>query len=73
MASSERLRHAWGVHSATVVETKPGFVELRMTGHDVLRRVQMPRNAAPHDLVVPVALREDGTAFERDYRKVRWR
>ncbi|MGC9378702.1 FtsK/SpoIIIE domain-containing protein [Streptomyces sp. MH13] len=69
MASSERLRHAWGVHSVTVVETKPGFVELRMTGHDVLRRVRMPRNAAPHDLVVPVALREDGTAFERDYRK----
>jgi S-DNA-T family DNA segregation ATPase FtsK/SpoIIIE len=69
MASSERLRHAWGVHSVTVVETKPGFVELRMTGYDVLRRVRMPRRAAPHDLVVPVALREDGTAFERDYRK----
>ncbi|MFF9485767.1 FtsK/SpoIIIE domain-containing protein [Streptomyces sp. NPDC014676] len=69
IASSERLRHAWGVHSVTVVETKPGFVELRMTGYDVLRRVRMPRHAAPHDLVVPVALREDGTAFERDYRK----
>ncbi|MGW7264365.1 FtsK/SpoIIIE domain-containing protein [Streptomyces sp. NPDC054842] len=68
-ASSERLRHAWGVHSVTVVETKPGFVELRMTGYDVLRQVRMPRKAAPHDLVVPVALREDGTAFERDYRK----
>ena len=40
-----------------------------MTGYDVLRRVRMPRHAAPHDLVVPVALREDGTAFERDYRK----
>jgi S-DNA-T family DNA segregation ATPase FtsK/SpoIIIE len=69
MASSERLRHAWGVHSVTVVETKPGFVELRMTGYDVLRRVRMPRKAVPHDMVVPVALREDGTAFERDYRK----
>jgi DNA segregation ATPase FtsK/SpoIIIE, S-DNA-T family len=69
MASSERLRHAWGVHSVTVVETKPGFVELRMTGYDVLRRVRMPRNARPHDMVVPVAVREDGTAFERDYRK----
>ncbi|MFE0730921.1 FtsK/SpoIIIE domain-containing protein [Streptomyces antibioticus] len=67
-ASSERLRHAWGVHSVTVVETKPGFVELRMTGYDVLRRVRMPRGARPRDLVVPVALREDGTAFERDYR-----
>ncbi|MGW0189058.1 FtsK/SpoIIIE domain-containing protein [Streptomyces sp. NPDC003362] len=68
-ASSERLRHAWGVHSVTVVATKPGYVELRMTGYDVLRRVRMPRKARPHDMVVPVALREDGTAFERDYRK----
>ncbi|MFD3312563.1 FtsK/SpoIIIE domain-containing protein [Streptomyces sp. NPDC058694] len=70
MASSERLRHAWGVHSVTVAETKPGFVELRMTGYDVLRRVRMPRKAQPHGMVVPVALREDGTAFERDYRKM---
>lgn len=69
IASSERLRHAWGVHSVNVVETKPGFVELRMTGYDVLRRVRMPRKARPHDMTVPVALREDGTAFERDYRK----
>ncbi|MEV5310713.1 FtsK/SpoIIIE domain-containing protein [Streptomyces sp. NPDC052610] len=69
MASSERLRHAWGVHSVTVVATKPGYVELRMTGYDVLRRVRMPRKARPYDMVVPVALREDGTAFERDYRK----
>jgi S-DNA-T family DNA segregation ATPase FtsK/SpoIIIE len=69
LASSERLRHAWGVHSVTVVETKPGFVELRMTGYDVLRRVRMPRKARPHDMAVPVAVREDGTAFERDYRK----
>ncbi|WNM35133.1 FtsK/SpoIIIE domain-containing protein [Streptomyces sp. Li-HN-5-11] len=69
VASSERLRHAWGVHSVTVVETKPGFVELRMTGWDVLRRVRMPRKARPRDMVVPVALREDGTAFERDYHR----
>ncbi|GAV45689.1 FtsK/SpoIIIE domain-containing protein [Streptomyces acidiscabies] len=69
-ASTERLRHAWGVMSVTVKETKPGCVELRMTGYDVLRRVRMPRKATPRDLVVPVALREDGTVFERDYRKV---
>ncbi|GGX93901.1 conjugal transfer protein TraS [Streptomyces minutiscleroticus] len=69
IATTERLRHAWGVHSVTVAETKPGYVELRMTGYDVLRRVRMPRKARPRDLVVPVALREDGTAFERDYRK----
>ncbi|GAA2269332.1 conjugal transfer protein TraS [Streptomyces ruber] len=68
IATSERLRHAWGVHSVTVTETKPGYVELRMTGYDVLRRVRMPRKARPHDLIVPVALREDGTAWERDYR-----
>ena len=73
-AASERLRHAWGVHSVHVVEIKPGFVELRMTGYDVLRRVTMPRRlprkltAGP--LVVPVALREDGTAFVRDYKKI---
>ncbi|MGW3724343.1 FtsK/SpoIIIE domain-containing protein [Streptomyces sp. NPDC000851] len=70
VASSERLRHAWGVHSVTVVETKPGHVELRMTGYDVLSRVRMPRRAVARDLVVPVALREDGTVFERDYRKI---
>ncbi|MFF5642031.1 FtsK/SpoIIIE domain-containing protein [[Kitasatospora] papulosa] len=73
-AASERLRHAWGVHSVHVVETKPGFVELRMTGYDVLRRVKMPRRlprkAASGPLVVPVALREDGTAFVRDYKKI---
>ncbi|MFG2263403.1 FtsK/SpoIIIE domain-containing protein [Streptomyces sp. NPDC048720] len=70
MAASERLRHAWGVHSVTVAETKPGYVELRMTGYDVLRQVRMPRGTRPNGLSVPVALREDGTAFVRDYRKV---
>ncbi|MFJ8271700.1 FtsK/SpoIIIE domain-containing protein [Streptomyces sp. NPDC094154] len=69
-ASSERLRHAFGVQSVSVLETKPGYVELRMTGYDVLRRVRMPRTARARDLVVPVALREDGTVYERDYRKV---
>ncbi|MFJ3663302.1 FtsK/SpoIIIE domain-containing protein [Streptomyces sp. NPDC090119] len=70
VAASERLRHAWGVHSVTVAETKPGHVELRMTGYDVLRRVRMPRGARAEGLSVPVALREDGTAFVRDYRQV---
>ncbi|MFK4103643.1 FtsK/SpoIIIE domain-containing protein [Streptomyces sp. NPDC019531] len=69
-ASTERLRHAWGVRSVTVAETKPGYVELRMTGYDVLNRVRLPRKAQPRDLIVPVALREDGTVYERDYRKV---
>ncbi|MFJ9422628.1 FtsK/SpoIIIE domain-containing protein [Streptomyces sp. NPDC101249] len=70
VASSERLRHAWGVRSVTVAESRSGYVELRMTGYDVLQRVRLPRSARPRDLVVPVALREDGTVFERDYRKV---
>ncbi|MFF2399121.1 FtsK/SpoIIIE domain-containing protein [Streptomyces goshikiensis] len=70
MAASERLRHAWGVHSVHVVETKPGFVELRMTGYDVLRRVKMPKRKPSGRLVAPVALREDGAAFVRDYEKV---
>ncbi|MFF9122645.1 FtsK/SpoIIIE domain-containing protein [Streptomyces sp. NPDC014889] len=70
VASSERLRHAFGVQSVSVLETRPGYVELRMTGYDVLRRVRMPRAARARDLVVPVALREDGTVYERDYRKV---
>ena len=70
VAASERLRHAWGVHSVNVVETKPGFVELRMTGYDVLRRVKMPRRVPSGPMTVPVALREDGTAFVRDYLKV---
>ncbi|MFF8275084.1 FtsK/SpoIIIE domain-containing protein [Streptomyces lateritius] len=70
MAASERLRHAWGVHSVNVIETKPGFVELRMTGYDVLRRVKMPRRSRSGSMTVPVALREDGTAFVRDYLKV---
>ncbi|MEV4942216.1 FtsK/SpoIIIE domain-containing protein [Streptomyces zaomyceticus] len=70
MAASERLRHAWGVHSVNVTEVKPGVVELRMTGYDVLRRVKMPRNVPAGPMTVPVALREDGTAFVRDYLKV---
>lgn len=69
-AATERLRHAWGVHSVAVAETKPGYVELRMTGYDVLSRVRMPRKAQPRDLVVPVALREDGTVYERNYRQI---
>ncbi|MFC6596291.1 FtsK/SpoIIIE domain-containing protein [Kitasatospora paranensis] len=69
-ASAERLRHAWGVHSVHVAEIKPGVVELRMTGFDVLRKVRMPRRPPSGDLVVPVAMRDDGTAFTRDYRAV---
>ncbi|WP_329488582.1 FtsK/SpoIIIE domain-containing protein [Kitasatospora sp. NBC_01246] len=69
-ASAERLRHAWGVHAVHVSVVKPGVVELRMTGYDVLRKVRMPRRPPSGELLVPVALRDDGTAFVRDYRVV---
>ena len=69
-ASAERLRHAWGVHAVYVREIKPGVVELRLVGYDVLRKVRMPRKAGGGFLRVPVALREDATAFIRDYRAV---
>ncbi|MFJ8152520.1 FtsK/SpoIIIE domain-containing protein [Streptomyces sp. NPDC094468] len=67
-ASAERLRHAWGVHAVYVREIKPGVVELRLVGFDVLRKVRMPRQSEGGLLQVPVALREDATVFVRDYR-----
>ncbi|WP_328425454.1 FtsK/SpoIIIE domain-containing protein [Streptomyces sp. NBC_00443] len=69
-ASAERLRHAWGVHAVYVRDIKPGVVELRLVGYNVLRKVRMPRRIAGEHLRVPVALREDATAFVRDYRAV---
>ncbi|MFI6879658.1 FtsK/SpoIIIE domain-containing protein [Streptomyces sp. NPDC050400] len=69
-ASCERLRHAWGVHAVHVRDIKPGVVELRLVGFDVLRQVKMPRNAERELLAVPVAVREDASVFVRDYRAV---
>ncbi|MGW3412424.1 FtsK/SpoIIIE domain-containing protein [Streptomyces sp. NPDC000888] len=69
-ASCERLRHAWGVHAVHVRDIKPGVVELRLVGYDVLRKVKMPRPGEHDVLAVPVALREDATVFVRDYRAV---
>ncbi|MFC4330194.1 FtsK/SpoIIIE domain-containing protein [Streptomyces andamanensis] len=69
-ASAERLRHAWGVHAVYVTTVKPGVVELRLVGYDVLRRVRMPRKTGGGFLKVPVALREDAMPFVRDYRTV---
>ncbi|SED60332.1 DNA segregation ATPase FtsK/SpoIIIE, S-DNA-T family [Streptomyces misionensis] len=69
-ASAERLRHAWGVHAVYVRDVKPGVVELRLVGFDVLRKVRMPRRSGGGLLRVPVALREDATAFVRDYRAI---
>ncbi|MFI9372926.1 FtsK/SpoIIIE domain-containing protein [Streptomyces parvulus] len=69
-ASAERLRHAWGVHGVYVKDVKPGVVELRLIGFDVLRKVRMPRRVEGGFLKLPVALREDATACLRDYRAV---
>ncbi|MEU6080459.1 FtsK/SpoIIIE domain-containing protein [Streptomyces sp. NPDC047108] len=69
-ASAERLRHAWGVHAVYVTTVKPGVVELRLVGFDVLRRVRMPRKLTGDFLKVPVAMREDATPFVRDYRTI---
>ncbi|MER7171740.1 FtsK/SpoIIIE domain-containing protein [Streptomyces mesophilus] len=68
--SAERLRHAWAMHSAHVSEVKPGIVDLRMTGMDVLGTVRMPRRLVPGPLSAIVALREDGQPFVRNYREV---
>jgi S-DNA-T family DNA segregation ATPase FtsK/SpoIIIE len=53
-----------------VSTVKPGVVELRLVGFDVLRNVRMPRKATAELLKVPVALREDATPFVRDYRTI---
>lgn len=53
-----------------VRDVKPGVVELRLVGFDMLHNVRMPRKAGGGFLEVPVALREDATAFVRDYRTI---
>ncbi|WP_051940167.1 FtsK/SpoIIIE domain-containing protein [Phaeacidiphilus oryzae] len=68
---SERLRHAWGVHGIYVHDVRPGVVEIRLTGFDILRRVVLPARAVAKStelLRIPVGLREDGTLFVRDFR-----
>ncbi|KEF21156.1 conjugal transfer protein TraS [Streptomyces rimosus] len=66
-ASAERLRHAWGVHGVYVTPVKPGVVDLRLVGFDVLSKVRMPKTAGADLLRIPVALREEATAVVRDY------
>ncbi|GGO47927.1 conjugal transfer protein TraS [Streptomyces daqingensis] len=69
-ASSDRLRHSFGMQGVSSREVKAGVVELRMTGYDVLKRVHMPAKTEESTLRVPVALREDGSVHYRDYRQV---
>ncbi|GAA4656290.1 FtsK/SpoIIIE domain-containing protein [Streptomyces chumphonensis] len=70
MASTDRLRHSFTMQGVTCRELRAGVVELRMTGYDVLRRVQMPARFAASLLRVPVALRDDGEVHYRDWRQV---
>ncbi|MGW4555231.1 FtsK/SpoIIIE domain-containing protein [Streptomyces sp. NPDC004365] len=69
-ASCDRLRHSFALYGVTSRELRSGVVELRMTGYDVLKRVQMPAKTNTAPMRVPVALREDGAVHYRDYRAV---
>ncbi|MFC5801318.1 FtsK/SpoIIIE domain-containing protein [Streptomyces formicae] len=67
-AACDRLRHSFAMYGVTSRELRSGVVELRMTGYDVLARVQMPAKGDNAPMRVPVALREDGAVHYRDYR-----
>ncbi|MGW2927707.1 FtsK/SpoIIIE domain-containing protein [Streptomyces fungicidicus] len=69
-AASDRLRHSFGMYGVTSRELRSGVVEIRMTGYDVLKRVQMLAKTDVRPMRVPVALREDGSVHYRDYRAV---
>ncbi|WP_327594023.1 FtsK/SpoIIIE domain-containing protein [Streptomyces chartreusis] len=69
-AASDRLRHSFSMYGVTSRELRSGVVELRMTGYDVLKRVQMPAQTDTAPMRVPVALREDGAVHYRDYRAI---
>ncbi|WP_326729370.1 FtsK/SpoIIIE domain-containing protein [Streptomyces phaeochromogenes] len=69
-AATDRLRHSFGMYGVTSRELRSGVVELRMTGYDVLQRVQMPAKVDRATMRIPVALREDGAIHYRDYRTV---
>lgn len=70
-ASADRLRHAWGAHAVHVRSTKPGRLELRLVGWDVLAEVRPARRRQTNGpLSLPLALREDGAWHVRDFRTV---
>ncbi|MEY9871217.1 S-DNA-T family DNA segregation ATPase FtsK/SpoIIIE [Streptacidiphilus sp. MAP12-33] len=69
--AADALRHAWQVHSVHVTEVRPGIVDLRITGFDVLRKVVMPDRLAARaagEMRIPVAMADDGTVYVRDYK-----
>ncbi|MFF4210877.1 FtsK/SpoIIIE domain-containing protein [Streptomyces sp. NPDC001796] len=69
-AATDRLRHSFAMYGVTSREVRSGVVEVRMTGYDVLKRVQMPTKVDRAPMRIPVALREDGSVHYRDYRAV---
>ncbi|MGW7674613.1 FtsK/SpoIIIE domain-containing protein, partial [Streptomyces sp. NPDC054775] len=69
-AASDRLRHSFSMYGVTSRELRSGVVEVRMTGYDVLKRVQMPAQIDTRPMRVAVALREDGSVHYRDYRAI---
>ncbi|MFG2730741.1 FtsK/SpoIIIE domain-containing protein [Streptomyces canus] len=72
IASADRLRHAWAAHAVHIRPTKPGRLELRLIGWDVLADVRPPRRwkQVGGPLSVPLALRDDGQWHVRDFRAV---
>ncbi|MFE1858858.1 FtsK/SpoIIIE domain-containing protein [Streptomyces anandii] len=69
-AASDRLRHSFSMYGVISRELRSGVVEVRMTGYDVLKRVQMPNEKETRPMRVPVALRQDGSVHYRDYRAI---
>ncbi|MFJ7969700.1 FtsK/SpoIIIE domain-containing protein [Streptomyces sp. NPDC096324] len=70
-ASADRLRHAWAAHAVHIRPTKPGRLELRLIGWDVLANVRpVRRRFSGGPLTLPLALRDDGSWHVRDFRTV---
>ncbi|MGW1531114.1 FtsK/SpoIIIE domain-containing protein [Streptomyces aureus] len=70
-ASADRLRHAWAAHAVHIRPTKPGRLELRLIGWDVLANVRPARRRlSSGPLTLPLALRDDGSWHVRDFRTV---
>ncbi|GAA4790565.1 FtsK/SpoIIIE domain-containing protein [Streptomyces ziwulingensis] len=70
-ASADRLRHAWAAHAVHIRPTKPGWLELRLIGWDVLEDVRPARSRqSSGPLSLPLALRDDGRWHVRDFRAV---
>ncbi|MFI7298562.1 FtsK/SpoIIIE domain-containing protein [Streptomyces sp. NPDC050121] len=71
ITSADRLRHAWAAHAVHIRPTKPGWLELRLIGWDVLADVQPARRRQKSGpLCLPMALRDDGRWHVRDFRAV---